>query len=111
MPACFTIANMMFLTLEKPWSNKKNLDKSTLFKYVSNGLRPVIGDREVPEKYIELINNCWDSNPNGRPSFKTIVKGFVDYKDSYFDLDIIEEEEFDEYISKAIEGLYLEDNE
>ena len=104
----FTYSMILYelLTLEKPWSNKKNFDQFTLFKYVSDGLRPVIRDREIPEKYIELINNCWDSNPSGHPSFKTIVKVFVDYKDWYFDLDIIEEEEFEklaEEVKKAYE--------
>lgn len=42
---------------------------------VSEGLRPVIAGHELgaPESLLSLIQRCWDTNPQSRPSFDDIV--------------------------------------
>lgn len=92
-------------TQNKPWYDKGDITTFNLIQYAQEGLRPKIKDREIPEVYVELIGKCWDSDPDARPPFIQIVKGFMDYKDQYFDLSVINEEEFDDYIALATEGL------
>ena len=42
---------------------------------VSDGLRPVLAGPELgaPSTLLSLIQRCWDSNPQSRPSFNDIV--------------------------------------
>ncbi|CAI2173246.1 1363_t:CDS:2 [Funneliformis geosporum] len=35
---------------------------------ICDGLRPPTGDIVAPEGYIELMKECWDSDPNKRPA-------------------------------------------
>ena len=92
-------------TQHKPWSHKKNLQVFNLLRFVKDGQRPTIRDREIPDKYVELIERCWDGDPDARPSFIEIVKLFMDEKEEFFDLSLVNEEELDDYIASAIEGL------
>lgn len=92
-------------TLHKPYDDKKNLTTYNLFKFVKDGERPTIHDREIPDDYVELISRCWDGAPANRPSFITIVKGLMDYKDVYFDMGLIDEEVFDDYIDLVTKDL------
>lgn len=41
----------------------------------SEGLRPVLAGNEsgVPQRILSLIERCWDTNPQNRPSFDEIV--------------------------------------
>ncbi|CAG8803189.1 6015_t:CDS:2, partial [Racocetra persica] len=53
-----------------------------LAKEICQGLRPDIIDG-VPDRYIDLMNLCWDSNQNNRPDIDTILK-FLSSKKDYF---------------------------
>ena len=101
----YSIILYELITNNKPWSDKKNLTKFNLFKYVQQGERPTIHDREIPEDYVELIERCWDKEPENRPSFIRIVKGFMDNKDVYFDSPMIDQEALDDYIDEAVKDL------
>ncbi|RGB22451.1 kinase-like domain-containing protein, partial [Rhizophagus diaphanus] len=35
---------------------------------ICNGIRPEINEQEAPKFYIDLMKNCWDPDPNKRPS-------------------------------------------
>lgn len=92
-------------TQHRPWHDKKDVTVFNLVKYAQEGLRPTIRNREIPDEYVELIGRCWDSNPQKRPSFIRIVKGFMDHKEEYFNLALIDEEKFDDYVALVTEGL------
>lgn len=91
-------------TLNKPWSHKK-VTVYSLPTLIKNGERPSIKDNELSDDYLELIHRCWDIDPKVRPSFIKIVKGFMDYREVYFDHPLIEKETLDDYIEKATEKL------
>lgn len=101
----YAIVLYQLLTLKHPYSDEKNLTPYNLFKNVQKGVRPTILDREINDIYLELIYNCWSGDPDKRPSFIQIVKGFMDYKDEYFDMNIIDEEEFYDYIDLVTKDL------
>ncbi|CAG8705110.1 9649_t:CDS:2, partial [Racocetra fulgida] len=50
---------------------------------ICQGLRPDIIDG-VPDRYIDLMNLCWDSNQNNRPDIDTILK-FLSSKNDFSD--------------------------
>lgn len=101
----YSIILYELMTNNKPWSDKGNLTTFNLLKYVSEGQRPTIRDREIPELYVELINYCWDSNPENRPTFLQMVKGFMDHQEEYFDMTLVDEEKFQDYIEAATKDL------
>lgn len=101
----YSIILYEIMTYNKPWSDKKNLTQFNLIKYVQDGQRPTIHDREIPDEYVTLIERCWDHNPEKRPSFIRIVKGLLDNKDTYFDNPLIDRDELDLYMEDAIVGL------
>ena len=41
---------------------------------ICDGLRPPIGDINTPDGYIELMKECWDSDPNKRPTAVDVWK-------------------------------------
>ena len=41
---------------------------------ICNGIRPEINKQEVPECYINLMEECWNSDPNNRPNMSKIEK-------------------------------------
>ena len=98
-------------TYKKPWSDKKNLNTFNLLKYVQDGLRPTIKNREIPDAYVDLIEKCWDGNPTARPTFKQIVKDFRDRRDEFFDMNVVEEEIFEDYVDEALKGLNLDEED
>lgn len=74
-------------------------DKKPLFlPRIIRGERPSFFNCDISDKYIELIEKCWDQDPEKRPSFDEIVKDFIDNKNDYFDFSLIDEEAFDNYI-------------
>lgn len=93
------------VTYNMPFYESKNLTPFNLMKLVSEGHRPTIRSREISDEYAKLINRCWDSNPDNRPSFIQIVKDFMDHRETYFNLDLIDEEEFFDYIDLVTKDL------
>ena len=61
------------LTCIKPFSNKKEEINNPfqLVTALTNGLRPEPLPRE-PKKVMTLISNCWQTDPNMRPSAKEV---------------------------------------
>ena len=54
------------------------------------------------------MENCWSEDPTDRPSFIDIVQKFIDKKDIYFNMDLIDKDEFNNYIDLVISSLYFE---
>lgn len=101
----YSIILYELMTNNKPWEDQDNKVKFNLVKYVSEGLRPTIHEREIPPDYVELIERCWDHDPKNRPSFIQMVKGFMDFRDVYFNMELIDETDFLDYIEEAVKGL------
>lgn len=93
------------LTSKKPWGDDPKLTLYTLALKIKEGKRPNIVRNEIPEKYQELIEKCWDNNPEVRPSFIEIVNDMMENKNEYFDSSLIDE--LEEYMQKAIQKLNL----
>lgn len=72
---------------------------------VDRGIRPKINNSEVPRVYKALIERCWSDDPNKRPSFIQIVKEFIDNKEEFFNSELIDKDELENYIENAIQGL------
>ena len=74
------------------------------------GIRPEINKQEVPECYIDLMNQCWDSNPINRPNVTEIYELIGLFKQlcnqtSYLaDLSIKKEQQYHE-IKKQFEEV------
>ncbi|GBB98677.1 hypothetical protein RclHR1_00330004 [Rhizophagus clarus] len=41
---------------------------------ICNGIRPKINEKEAPKCYIDLMERCWNSNPNNRPNAIEVYK-------------------------------------
>jgi serine/threonine protein kinase len=41
---------------------------------ICNGIRPEISEKDAPKCYIDLVNKCWDPNPDNRPNATEILK-------------------------------------
>jgi serine/threonine protein kinase len=50
---------------------------------ICHGLRPKIKE-DVPEFMVEVIQKCWDANPDNRPTSEEILKIFKDGKSDKF---------------------------
>jgi len=70
---------------------------SILALNICNGIRPEINEQEAPKFYIDLMKNCWDPDPDKRPSAIKIEKLFSDSFHSGKD------EEIEKQIEKADE--------
>ena len=92
-------------TLRKAWSDKKKLKLFSLIDFINKGQRPVIKSDEIPKPYIDLIQKCWETDPSSRPTFIQIVKKFMENKDKYFKMSLINRKEFEEYIQSVTENL------
>ena len=93
------------MTLKIPYEEKKY---KGIFKFtidVSKGVRPEINDGEINEHFVELIKSCWCPDPDKRPSFMNIVQKLLKEKSSYFNMDLVNEDEFDKYAKSAIKDL------
>lgn len=93
-PSCdvysFGLITYEIITGEEPF---KSLQIYELPSKVVNGERPIINNF-VPDSYKDLIESCWSSNPEDRPSFDEIVEklrndsGFITPevdKDDFYD--------------------------
>lgn len=90
------------LCLRAPYDSPKIFSK---LLSSDTSFRPKFHDNEIPSQYVELIEKCWDEDPDERPSFIFIVKGLMDGLEYYFDLDLIDEEEFEDYIDEVTKDL------
>ncbi|RIB14250.1 kinase-like domain-containing protein [Gigaspora rosea] len=54
---------------------------SNLAKDICEGLRPDIING-TPDRYIDLMKRCWDSNPNNRPNIDSILEFTLSRKDN-----------------------------
>lgn len=94
------------VTYNKPYYEKEDIRILDLCKLVSKGRRPTIQhSSEFPDEYVELIERCWDSNPDNRPSFIQIVKDFMDNREKYFSSCLIDEDELFDYIDLVTKDL------
>lgn len=93
-PSCdvysFGLITYEIITGEEPF---KSIQIYELPSKVVNGERPIINNF-VPDSYKDLIESCWSSNPEDRPSFDEIVEklrndsGFITPevdKDDFYD--------------------------
>lgn len=102
----YAILLYKLLTLKEPFYEcGRNISTYKLMRNVVNGKRPCTENLRIPSSLLELINLCWAPSPDERPSFKKIVKEFMDHKSEIFNLDLINKEEFDKYIEKATKDL------
>jgi serine/threonine protein kinase len=61
------------------WDQSHNSD---LIIEICDGLRPPIVTNNVPEGYIELMKECWHSDPDERPTASSLVWNNFGYSDS-----------------------------
>jgi len=61
------------ITAEIPFKQMRDVQVS--YAVANNNARPMI-PQNCPPKLAKLVRICWDSNPNERPDFSTIVKLF-----------------------------------
>ncbi|POG60729.1 uncharacterized protein OCT59_026091 [Rhizophagus irregularis] len=50
---------------------------------ICNEIRPEISEPEAPKCYIDLMEKCWDSNPENRPDSLTLYKSILQFRKSY----------------------------
>ncbi|RIA86039.1 kinase-like domain-containing protein [Glomus cerebriforme] len=50
---------------------------------ICKGIRPEINEKEAPKCYIDLMKECWDSNPDNRPDAKKIKDSIRSFYNSY----------------------------
>ena len=72
----------------------ESLSLNDLSEFVPDGERPILPG-SVPEKIVDLINKCWDQNPNERPSISLLLRILSDDQYLYPGTNI---EEFQEYV-------------
>ena len=58
-----------FTTGKKPFHDRSH--NHLLIMNILNGLRPQITD-DTPEFYAELMNRCWDHDPENRPTAQIV---------------------------------------
>jgi serine/threonine protein kinase len=94
-------------TRRQPFANRAH--DNILAMNICSGIRPEINDQEIPECYINLMERCWDSNPDNRPSATEIEK-LIDLFYSGENKEFIEQiEKVDDY--RKINFLSIENNQ
>ncbi|CAB4433051.1 unnamed protein product [Rhizophagus irregularis] len=59
-------------TGSQPFGNRAHDHNLVLDIY--NEIRPEINEPEAPKSYIDLMKNCWDSNPENRPNITEFIE-------------------------------------
>jgi serine/threonine protein kinase len=77
----FGIIMYFAVTGRQPFANRAH--DHCLVLDICNGIRPEINELEAPKCYIELMERCWDSNPDNRPNVTEIKKYIVSLYSSY----------------------------
>ncbi|KAK8896552.1 hypothetical protein M9Y10_014460 [Tritrichomonas musculus] len=77
-------------------SSNRYMNPFRIYQGVLKGVRPEINDK-VPERYQQLIEECWKQDPNARPSFELIVDQLRN--DPGFITESIDKEKVDEYVN------------
>ena len=88
--------------------DKNILRKFSLYmieKDVTKGKRMEINEDEIPNKWADLIRQCWQNEQYERPRFIEIVKKLMDKKDEFFNDPKINQEELSRYIDTVTRGL------
>lgn len=105
----FSYAMILYelFTQRKPWSDKPGFKekKFDLVAYIEKRQRPTIHSNEIPDSFKDLIEQCWATEPDDRPSFIEIVQKLDENKEDYFNFEVIDEEKFLDYIELAKKGL------
>ncbi|EXX62736.1 Tpk3p [Rhizophagus irregularis DAOM 197198w] len=71
---------------------------------ICKGVRPEINELEAPRCYIDLMEKCWDLNPNNRPNIFKVNELITSFRKSYgMDFFVIENEEIGIQFKKAEE--------
>ena len=74
-----------------------------LQQYITGGQRPIIPSY-VNDTWREIMEKCWDPNPEQRPTMKEVVE-MITEDTSAFMLDGCDVDEFEDYISMALDAL------
>ncbi|OHT07905.1 hypothetical protein TRFO_05009 [Tritrichomonas foetus] len=94
------------ISCEIPYSK----EKFNLFKFLNNDKRPPLDKSLFPPYFYELIQRCWDRDPNFRPSFKDIIKEMYENVDSIFTREFFNDlnlNELMDYMDDVISGIDL----
>ncbi|RIA85503.1 kinase-like domain-containing protein [Glomus cerebriforme] len=59
-------------TGSQPFANHAH--DNGLVNKIFNGIRPELNESEIPKFYIDLMRQCWDSNPENRPKSDEILE-------------------------------------
>lgn len=96
----FAMTLLSFFTMKYKFDVKTPRSITGFADLIRSGNRCIIPD-EVPKFYKDLINSCWETNPDKRPSFSEIVNLFESSKD--FLLGNADKDEVDQFINKIKE--------
>jgi serine/threonine protein kinase len=73
----FGIVMYELLTCRKPWTGPQYAFAQQIGRAVLNGERPSINDSDLinaPKEYLQLLNQCWETDPMKRPTFGTVFQ-------------------------------------
>ena len=93
----YSFAMIMYevITNKKPFDDLKNPNVIQVLQRVQQGKMPLF-DSSTPECFKELIQRCWNRDPEERPTFKEIIHLLRTNPDFIFDG--VEKDEFFDYV-------------
>lgn len=92
-------------TLKYPFPEAEHSLSIKFVNDVINGERPKFDENEIPKVFADLIKSCWDGDSEIRPSFLNIMQRFIIDKDKFFNMSLIDEKEFDDYMHEITKDL------